>query len=117
MNKVKAKNSRVERRHKRVRAKISGTAQRPRLSVFRSLNHLYAQLIDDTKGITLISVKDADVKVGKTKTEKAFEIGKLIATKAKEKNISQAVFDRGAFKYGGRVKALADGAREAGLTI
>lgn len=117
MNKVKAKNLGVERRHKRVRAKISGTAQRPRLSVYRSLSHIYAQLIDDTKGITLVSAKNSEIKAGGKKTEQAMAVGKLLAEKAKAKNISQAVFDRGAFKYAGRVKALAEGAREGGLTI
>lgn len=117
MNKVKAKKLRVERRHRRVRAKISGTAARPRLSVYRSLSHIYAQLIDDAKGVTLASVKDTDIKGGKNKTEQALAVGRLIAEKAQAKKISQAVFDRGAFKYTGRVKALADGAREGGLTI
>lgn len=119
MNKVKVKKQRVERRHQRVRAKISGTAERPRLSVYRSLDHIYAQLIDDTTGKTLVSAKDleVDAKKFKTKTEKATEVGKLLADKAKEKKISQAVFDRGSFRYHGRVKALAEGARENGLNI
>ena len=117
MNKAKLKNQKRERRHQRVRAKISGTAIRPRLSVYRSLSHIYAQLINDELGITLVSAKDIGVKTGKTKTEKAFEVGKLLAQKAKEKGISQAVFDRGRFHYHGRIKALAEGAREAGLKI
>ncbi len=117
MNKVKQKNQRLERRHKRVRAKISGNAERPRLSVYRSLTHIYAQLIDDSKNATLVSVKDLEVKSGKNKTEKAFEVGKLLGEKAKAKNISQAVFDRGIFRYHGRVKAVAEGAKEAGLKI
>lgn len=117
MNKIKAKNQRVERRRNRVRAKVSGTAVRPRLSVYRSLDHIYAQLIDDTKSVTLVSVKDSEIKVGKTKVEKAFGAGKLLAEKAKAKNISTAVFDRGSFKYHGRVKAIAEGAKEGGITI
>jgi large subunit ribosomal protein L18 len=117
MNKVRNNNLRVERRHKRVRAKISGTAQKPRLSVYRSLTHVYAQLIDDTKGITIVSAKDEEVKTGKTKTEKALEVGKLLADRAKAKNINTAVFDRGAFHYHGRVKAVAEGARANGITI
>lgn len=117
MNKVKLKNKKRERRHQRIRAKIRGTAVKPRLSVYRSLSHIYAQLINDELGITLVSAKDFEVKTGKTKTEKAFEVGKLLAQKAKEKGISQAVFDRGKFRYHGRIKALAEGAREVGLKI
>lgn len=117
MNKVRNNNARVERRHKRVRAKITGTELKPRLSVYRSLDHIYAQLINDATGVTLASVQDTEIKIGKTKTEKAFEVGKLLAEKAKAKNISTAVFDRGSFRYHGRVKAVAEGARENGLTI
>ncbi len=117
MNKEKQKKQKKERRHNRVRAKISGTEKRPRLSVYRSISHIYAQLINDEKGITLVSAKDSEIKAGKNKIEQAFEVGKLIATKAKNKGIFEAVFDRGAFRYHGRVKALAEGAREAGLKI
>lgn len=117
MNKVKSKNESRIRRHNRVRAKVSGTSDVPRLSVFRSLTSTSAQLIDDSKGVTLVSVKDSEAKSGKNKVEKAFEAGKILAQKAAEKKISKAVFDKGAFKYHGRVKALADGAREGGLTI
>ena len=117
MNKIKSKIQRVERRAKRVRAKVSGTASRPRLSVYRSLSHIYAQLINDEKGVTIISVSDGEAKAGKTKVEKAYEAGKLLAAKAKEAKISEAVFDRGIFKYHGRVKAIADGAREGGIKI
>ena len=117
MNKIKQKNQRVERRHKRVRAKISGTAARPRLAVYRSLSHIYAQLIDDTIGKTLLSAKDSEVKSKGTKTEIAAEVGKLISEKAKAKKITEAVFDRGSFKYHGRVKAVAEGAKEGGLKI
>lgn len=96
-----------KRRHKRVRAKIKGTAKVPRLCVFRSSKYIYAQIIDDEKGKTLAAVDG--------KLASAAEIGKLIAKKAIEKKISKVVFDRGGYKYHGRVKALADGAREGGL--
>jgi len=106
-----------ERRRKRVRAKVFGTANCPRLSVYKSLNHIYVQLIDDENGKTILSAKDIEVKEGKTKTDKASAVGKLIAQKAKEKNIECVVFDKGMFKYHGRIKAVADSAREAGLKI
>jgi len=96
-----------KRRHKRIRAKIKGTANVPRLCVFRSSKYIYAQLIDDEKGKTLASVNG--------KLVFANEIGKLIAKKSIEKKINKVVFDRGGYKYHGKVKALADGAREAGL--
>lgn len=117
MNINTIKQQKKERRHRRIRTKISGTLERPRLSVYRSLKHFYAQLIDDTSGKTLVSVRDAEIKEGKTKTEKALALGKLLAQQAGEKNIKQAVFDKGAFKFHGRVKALADGAKEGGLKI
>jgi len=101
------------RRHRRVRAKVKGTADIPRLCVFRSIKHIYAQLIDDDKGKTLISADDTGLKG--TKVEIAKEVGKLIAQKASEKKIEKVVFDRGGYKYHGRVKSLAEGAREAGL--
>jgi large subunit ribosomal protein L18 len=103
------------RRHKRVRAKIIGVLKRPRLCVFRSANHIYAQLIDDQKGKTLLCASDLKSKSKKNKTVKAQEVGKEIAEKAAEKKIKEVVFDRGGYKYHGRVKALADGAREGGL--
>lgn len=108
------------RRHRRVRKKVSGTAERPRMSVFRSTNHIYVQLIDDANGVTLVSASsmDADIK-SKISTggniEAAKMVGELAAKRAAEKNIGQVVFDRGGFLYHGRVKALADAAREAGL--
>lgn len=107
-------------RHKRIRKKIFGTSERPRLSVFRSEKHIYAQIIDDTKGITLVSASTAEkaLKENLKKTwniEAAKEVGKLIAERALAKGIKDVVFDRGGFKYHGRVKALADSAREAGL--
>ena len=101
------------RRHIRVRAKVQGTVERPRLVVFRSDKHIYAQLVNDTAQRTIVTVTDKGL-VGK-KTEKSVAVGKLIAEKAKAAGISQVVFDRGSYMYHGRVKALAEGAREAGL--
>src|SRR5579863_7344436 len=105
-----------QRIHTRIREKMSGTAQRPRLNVYRSLNHIYAQVIDDQKGETLVSASTIEVK-SKTggNVAAAKEIGKSIAEKAVAKGIKQVVFDRGGYLYHGRVKALADAAREAGL--
>ena len=106
-----------ERRQERIRRTISGTAERPRLAVFRSGKHIYAQVIDDVKGATLVaaSTLDADLKgVGDT-VDGAKKIGAKIAEKAKSKSIENVVFDRGGFRYHGRIKALADAAREAGL--
>jgi len=91
-----------------------GTAKRPRLCVFRSNQHIYAQLIDDDKGKVIVSAGDLDIKKGQ-KSEKSKEVGKLIAKKAQEKKIDTVVFDRSGFPYHGRIKALADGAREGGL--
>jgi large subunit ribosomal protein L18 len=101
------------RRHIRVRAKVQGTAERPRLVVFRSLKHVSVQLVDDVKHHTLMTITDAGL-TGK-KSEKSVEVGKLIASKAKEAGITKVVFDRGGYQYHGRVKAVADGAREGGL--
>ena len=105
------------RRHKRVRNKLSGTAERPRLCVFRSNSNLYAQVIDDTKGITLVSAStlDKDIKNKKANVEAAKEVGLAIAVKAKEKKITKVVFDRGGYIYHGVVKSLAESAREGGL--
>jgi large subunit ribosomal protein L18 len=107
------------KRHVRVRAKVSGTAERPRLNVFRSVNHIYAQLIDDDAGHTLAAASslDAALRNGKKggNIDGAKEVGGLIAQRAKDKGISRVVFDRGGYKYHGRVKNLADAAREAGL--
>lgn len=103
------------RRKVRIRAKISGTATRPRLSVFKSLNNNYAQLIDDENGVVLASSSDLKSKDKGTKTEKAKKVGEELAKKATEKKITEAVFDRNGYKYHGRIKALADGAREGGL--
>ncbi len=103
-------------RHHRIRAKISGVSSRPRLSVFRSNGHISAQLIDDTLGVTLVFANDKEVKSSKaSKLEIASAVGKLLAKKANDKKIEAVVFDRGGYAYHGRVKALADGAREGGL--
>lgn len=113
--------TRAEKRQKvkyRIRKRISGNSETPRLSVFRSNTTVYCQLIDDTKGSTLASANSKDKSIGKmNKSEQAKAVGKLIADKAKSLNITKAVFDRNGFLYHGRVKALADGAREAGLQI
>lgn len=108
------------RRHERVRKHLSGSAQRPRLAIFRSVTDIYAQVIDDAAGHTLVSAssidKDLREKVkGLKKSEQAKVVGKAVAERAKSKGISAVVFDRGGFKYMGRVKALADGARDGGL--
>jgi large subunit ribosomal protein L18 len=110
-----------KRRHLRVRAKVSGTPERPRLNVFRSSAHIYVQVIDDTNGTTLVSASSLEPVVqerltdGRTKTDKARIVGTLAAERAKERGINTVVFDRGGYKYHGRVKAVANGAREAGL--
>lgn len=116
------------KRKKGIRARVSGTSDRPRLSVFRSSDHIYAQLIDDSKGLTLVSADDLQI-ITEDKTKKdtetkknstrgkdlAFKVGNLLASKAAQKKIKRIVFDRGGYKYHGRVSALADGARKGGL--
>ncbi|MBI2832196.1 MAG: 50S ribosomal protein L18 [Chloroflexi bacterium] len=119
MAKVETREARI-RRHARVRLNLKGTTERPRLSVFRSLNHVYAQVIDDIQGQTLASASTLDPEIkgetaGKTKTDEAKLVGSLVAKRALSKGISQVVFDRGGFQYHGRVQAVADAAREAGL--
>ncbi len=128
----KTKQLKRQMRHKRVRAKISGTAKRPRFSVFKSNYHLYAQLINDSEGKTILAVSDKEIKMkspaklrsGAGKTKKtlpagrqglAYEIGKLAAKKAAEKNISSVIFDRGGYKFHGAISEVARGAREGGL--
>ena len=122
------KNKERQRRHARVRKKVngvrkvSGTAERPRISVYRSLNHIYVQLIDDDKGVTVCSASTMEKEVkaqikDMTKTEAAKVVGKAAAEKALSKGIKEAVFDRGGYLYTGRVQAVADGAREAGLNF
>jgi len=102
------------RRHLRVRKKVKGTSERPRLVVFRSLKHITAQIVDDVLGRTLLTVGSTDLLTGK-KTDKSTEVGKRIAARAKDAGITKVVFDRAGYKYHGRVKAVADGAREGGL--
>jgi large subunit ribosomal protein L18 len=114
---MKTKNPKTEKRmrlKKKIRAKIFGTTERPRFSVFRSNNFIYAQLIDDNAGKTLVSASDIKAKKG-TKRERAIEVGKAIAEAALAKKISKVVFDRNGFSYTGRIEALADEARKAGL--
>jgi len=105
------------RRHTRVRGKITGTVQRPRLNVYRSLNHIYAQIIDDVKGVTLVAASSVEKDFGMAggNKEAAKKVGELIAKRAAEKGIPEVVFDRGGYVYHGRVKELAEGAREGGL--
>lgn len=114
------KNSVRQRRHARVRKHLAGTAEAPRLNVYRSLNHIYVQIIDDTKGVTLASASTMEKEVkaqiaDMTKTEAAKVVGKIAGERALAKDIKAVVFDRGGYLYTGRVKAIADGAREAGL--
>ncbi len=114
------KNAVRQRRHRRVRKLISGTAERPRLSVYKSTKNIYVQFIDDVNGVTLASASTLEQTVkgevaGKTKTEAAKIVGKIAGERAKEKGIAEVVFDRGGYNYTGRVQAIADGAREAGL--
>ena len=115
MDKNKAKQIRKVRRHARVRAKISGTKNIPRLSVFRSNISLYAQLIDDENGKTLVSASSKEVKSKSDKTKVAEEVGKILSKKAKDNKITKVVFDKGSYKYHGRIKALAESARAGGL--
>lgn len=118
MIRVETAKQRHRKRHQRVRVRISGTAERPRLNVFRSLSHIYAQVIDDTVGHTLASACSLESEVRGTegkKTDRARLVGRLVARRALERGIRQVVFDRGGYRYHGRVKALAEGAREGGL--
>ncbi len=120
MAKIKSRSAARTKRHERVRMKISGTPERPRLNVFRSLAAIYAQVIDDEAGYTLVSASslDHDLRAkmaGLKKSEQARLVGKELATRAKAKGIDKVVFDRGGYRYCGRIKALADAAREGGL--
>jgi large subunit ribosomal protein L18 len=110
----KSREQQRNRRHLRVRKKVTGTPERPRLVVFRSLKHITAQLVDDVSRRTLMTVSSTDLETGK-KTEKSLEVGKRVAAKAKDAGIRKVVFDRAGYKFHGRVKAVADGAREGGL--
>jgi len=119
MGKIDTRQAR-NRRHQRVRERVSGNDTRPRLSVFRSLNHIYAQVIDDVRGHTLVAASTLDPELkkqvdGKTRINQAEMVGQLLARRAIEKGISQVAFDRGGYKYHGRVKALAEAARKGGL--
>lgn len=118
--KAKAKQQARKRRQRRVRANVAGTAERPRLSIYRSTSNIYAQVIDDVAGKTLVSASTIDNDVvtqvkGKSKTEAAKVVGKIVAERAKNAGIGAVIFDRAGYRYHGRVAALADGAREAGL--
>ena len=119
-NKGKSASAARERRHLRLRKKVSGTSERPRLVVTRSARHLFVQVVDDTQGHTLASASTMEDSLRKhdgDKTAKATEVGKLIAERAKEKGVTQVVFDRGGNRYAGRVAAIADAAREGGLVL
>ena len=121
MAKARVRKTRRQVRHKRVRSKVFGNLERPRMAVFRSLNHIYVQVIDDTRGHTLVAASSLDPDVisqvngGRPKSEVAALVGSLIAERAVGKGIKSVVFDRGGFKYHGRAKALADAARKGGL--
>lgn len=119
MSRLMKKTNDLRRRHKRVRSKVSGTAERPRLAVYRSLSHIYAQVIDDVSGQTLLAASSLSPEFEKGKyggnVEAAKAVGALLAEKAKAKGIERVVFDRGGRQYRGRVKALADAAREGGM--
>ena len=122
MAKLKGNKSRRVMRHRRVRKNIRGTQDRPRLAVFRSLNHVYAQVIDDSEGATIAAASSLDTEVkgqvdGKGKTEVSGLVGKLIAQRAGEKGVKSVVFDRGGYQFHGRVAALANAAREEGLVF
>ncbi|MCX6031610.1 MAG: 50S ribosomal protein L18 [Chloroflexi bacterium] len=109
-----------DRRHERIRRRLRGTTERPRLNVFRSLQHVYAQVIDDDQGRTLVAASTIDPELreqlgGLSKSQQAAKVGKLVAQRALAQGLKQVVFDRGGYPYHGRVKALADGAREGGL--
>jgi large subunit ribosomal protein L18 len=118
MTQVASRGAARRKRHQRIRLHLAGTQDRPRLAVFRSLNHIYAQVIDDASGTTLAaaSTVEKDLRGSKTtKTEEAAVVGRLLAERAKAAGIERVVFDRAGFRYHGRVKSLADAAREAGL--
>ena len=120
IRKIKTQADRRARRHLRVRKRVQGSPERPRLVVFRSSKHIYAQVVDDTRGVTLIGAADTSEGLqveGKGKTAKSFALGRLIAARAKEKGIAKVVFDRGGYQYHGRVKAVAEGARKGGLEL
>lgn len=119
----KIKLQKRQQRHRRVRAKVKGTVERPRLSIFKSNKYIYAQIINDELGVTLIQAQDLNEKAAKSikqdgltgKISNAYKVGQLVAKRALEKGIENVVFDRGGYKYFGRIKAIADGARKGGL--
>jgi len=118
IRKIKTDAHRRARRHLRVRKRVRGTGARPRLVVFRSSKHIYAQVVDDERGVTLVGASDRSEGIavdGSGKTARSFALGRLIAAKAKDKGIAKVIFDRGGYQYHGRVKAVADGARKGGL--
>src|SRR5258705_5940721 len=120
IHKLKTQAHQRYRRHLGVRNKVSGTPERPRLAVFRSSKHIYAQLVDDTKGLTLCGASDRSEGIaieGKGKTAKSFALGRLIAAQAKTKGITRVVFDRGGYQYHRRVEAVGDGGRQGGLEV
>jgi large subunit ribosomal protein L18 len=120
MKKTDPKQLGRQRRHRRVRKKVAGSAERPRLSVFRSNRHIYAQIIDDRAGRTMVSASSMESGLdltGKSKSDVATEVGRVLAGRAREKGVEKVVFERGGNLYHGRVKALADGAREGGLVF
>ena len=118
MTQLRSRGAARQKRHERIRLHLQGTAARPRLAVFRSLNHIYAQVIDDASGRTLASAASVEPELrrsGQTKTEEAGVVGRLVAERAKTAGVAHVVFDRAGFRYHGRIKSLADAAREAGL--
>ena len=118
MTQVASRGAARRKRHERIRLHMAGTAARPRLAVFRSLNHIYAQVIDDASGKTLAAASTAEKELrgsGPTKSDEAKVVGRLIAERAKSAGVERVVFDRAGFRYHGRIKSLADAAREAGL--
>ena len=118
MSPVASRGAARRKRHDRIRLRLAGTDARPRLAVFRSLNHIYAQIIDDSSGRTLAAASTLEKELrssGSTKTEEAAVVGRLVAERAKSAGVERVVFDRAGFRYHGRVKSLADAAREAGL--
>jgi large subunit ribosomal protein L18 len=122
MKKTKTPTAARARRHRRVRRRVVGTLHRPRLAVFRSLNHIYAQVIDDSRGETIVAASDLEADIrgkrdGKNKSAVAGLVGEALARRAKEKGVDAVIFDRGGFKYHGRLKALAEAARKGGLSF
>ena len=120
LGKLKTRAAKRHRRHLRLRKRVTGTQERPRLVVFRSLKHIYAQVIDDVSGTTLAAANDLSTELkadDEGKISRSTEVGKLVAKLAKEKGIERVVFDRGGLKYHGRIKAVAEGAREEGLEL